>query len=69
MSYNFLSTIIVISDKWVNYLEMSKRGDFNPSSNYYFWYLDLQKLVASILDHFYKAIFNLRLRSVTVMSE
>jgi hypothetical protein len=41
---------------------MSKRGDFNPSTNQYFWYLDLPRLKQSLLDQLYHTVLNLRLR-------
>ena len=46
----------------MNYVELSKRGDFNPSTNYYFWYLDLPRLKAALLEHLYHAEFNLKKR-------
>jgi transcription initiation factor IIE alpha subunit len=49
-------------DKWVNYIELSKRLDFNSSTNYYFWYLDPQRIKTALLDHLFKAMFNVRLR-------
>lgn len=49
-------------DKWVDFLEVSKRIDYNPSSTFYFWYLDQAKLLNSILQTLYKSIYNVRLR-------
>jgi hypothetical protein len=51
-----------VRDGWVNYIDLSKRADFNPSTSYYFWYLDLPLLKAVIRDHAYQAMFNLCLR-------
>ena len=49
-------------DGWVDYLELSKRTDFNPSTTTFFWFLDKANLERSILEHSYKTIFNLRTR-------
>jgi hypothetical protein len=49
-------------DKWVNYIELSKRNDFNPSTNHYFWYLDLPKLKITIKEHMYQTLYNLTIR-------
>eukprot|EP01038_Epipyxis_sp_PR26KG_P006681 gene6681-9165_t len=49
-------------DKWINYVELSKRNDFNPATNYYFWYLDPSKLKITILEHLFTTVTNLRLR-------
>ncbi len=43
-------------------MELSKRGDFNPSTNQYFWYLDLPRMKQSLLDHLYHTVLNLKLR-------
>jgi hypothetical protein len=62
MMFYMMSLSICCRDRWVNYVELSKRGDFNPSSNYYFWYLDLPRLKAALLQHLYQTIYNLRIR-------
>ena len=49
-------------ERWIDYLEISKRNDFNPASTYYFWTLDRDQITESILTTNYKAIVNLRLR-------
>jgi hypothetical protein len=49
----------------VNYLELSKRADFNPSSTSFFWFLDTAKLDPLLLEHLYKAILNVRIRYVS----
>lgn len=54
-------------DKWVDFLELSKRTDFNPSSTNYFWYLDHSRLQQSILNNMYKSILNLRTRCVPLL--
>lgn len=48
----------------MNYIDLSKRSDFNPSTSHYFWYLDLPLLKATIRDHVYQTIYNLNLRFV-----
>jgi hypothetical protein len=47
---------------WVDYLELSKRTDFNPSTTTFFWFLDKTNLEKTILEHSYQAVFNLRSR-------
>ena len=37
-------------DKWVDYVEICKRNDYNPSSTYYFWFLDRLKLDVSLQE-------------------
>jgi len=49
-------------DKWVQYVELSKRGDFNATSSFYFWYLDLPQLKRSIRAHLYQSMYNLSVR-------
>jgi hypothetical protein len=49
-------------DKWVEFYEMSKRNDFNPSSTFYFWYVDHRRLDDAILNNMYKTMLNLRMR-------
>ena len=49
-------------ERWIDYLEISKRSDFNPASTYYFWTLDRDRIITNILNTNYKAIVNLRLR-------
>ena len=57
-----LNLPIFSRDGWVDYLELSKRTDFNPSTTTFFWFLDKANLERSILEHSYKTIFNLRTR-------
>ena len=47
---------------WVDYVEVSKRGDFNPSSTYFFWTLSVDKLIENLLNAQYGAVYNLRCR-------
>jgi len=54
--------ILLIRDKWINYIDLSKRNDFNPSTSFYFWYLDLPLLKSTIRDHVYQTMLNLTLR-------
>ena len=56
------TTTILLSDKWVNYIELSKRGDFSASTNFYFWYLDAPRLKKTIGEHVYQTMHNLTLR-------
>lgn len=49
-------------DRWLGCLELSKRGDFSPASSCYFWYLDMPRLREAVLEHLFKAIYNVRLR-------
>jgi hypothetical protein len=49
-------------DKWVNYVELSKRCDFNPASSYFFWFLDNDRMQSAIVDHLYQAMYNLKIR-------
>ena len=58
----FIFILSIFRDGWVDYLELSKRTDFNPSTTTFFWYLDKAKLEKCILEHSYKTIFNLRSR-------
>jgi hypothetical protein len=46
----------------VNYLELSKRSDFNPASTSFFWFLDQAKMDPLLLEHIYKTMFNIRIR-------
>jgi DNA-directed RNA polymerase III subunit RPC3 len=55
-------------DKWVGYLELSKRNDFSPSSTYYFWHLDKPRLELAIIDDMYKTVLNMMIRRVSEMS-
>lgn len=45
-------------DKWVDYVELSKRNDYNPISSMYYWFLDPAKLKANLLEHMYFAANN-----------
>eukprot|EP01035_Chromulina_nebulosa_P020073 gene20073-26066_t len=49
-------------DNWLNYIEFSKRNDYNPASTYYYWYIDNERSTKSLLDNMYKTILNLRIR-------
>jgi hypothetical protein len=46
----------------VNYVDLSKRADFNPSTSFYFWFLDLPLLKSTIRDHTYQTMHNLLVR-------
>lgn len=35
---------------WVDYIEVSKRGDFNPSSTYFFWTLSTDEVVKKFVE-------------------
>ena len=48
--------------KWVNYLELSKRNDYNPSSTYYSWKSDFQMVREMVLESLYQSLLNLRCR-------
>lgn len=52
----------LFKNHWVEYLEISKRGDYNSSSTSFFWNLDRTKLQPQLLEGMYGAILNLRLR-------
>ena len=56
-------------DKWVDYVEICKRSDFNPASTYYFWYLDKKKLDKALHETLYMSIYKLRCRRVFERSE
>ena len=60
--YAFLA--LSCREGWVDYLELSKRTDFNPSTTTFFWFLDKNNLEKNILEHSYQAVFNLRSRYV-----
>lgn len=53
---------VLYRSKWIDYVELSKRGDFNTASNFFFWYLDTEKLKSSIINHHYHTLYNLILR-------
>ena len=46
----------------MQYLELSKRNDFNPSSSSYFWYIDLSLLKGRLLEHMHNTMLNLLIR-------
>ena len=48
--------------QWVDYMEVSKRGDFNPSHTYFFWTLSTEKLTENLLNSQYGTVYNLRCR-------
>ena len=52
-------------DKWVDYIEICKRTDYNPNSTYYFWYLDRCKLDTSLQESLYMSILHLRKRRIS----
>jgi hypothetical protein len=54
--------ICLCRDGWVNYVDLSKRADFNPSTSFYFWFLDLPLLKSTIRDHTYQTMHNLLVR-------
>lgn len=54
---------------WVDYMEVSKRGDFNPANTFYFWTLSREKLVESLLDAQYGTVYNLRCRYLKEMAD
>ena len=47
-------------DGWANYLEITKRPDFNPSSTTFFWYVDTPAVEGKVIEHTYKALYNLQ---------
>ena len=49
-------------NQWVDYMEVSKRGDFNPSNTYFFWTLSTEKLMENMLNAQYGTVYNLRCR-------
>lgn len=49
-------------NQWVDYVEISKRGDFNPSNTYFFWTLSTEKLIDNLLNAQYGTVYNLRCR-------
>ena len=51
-------------DNWIDYRDVPKRTDYNPSSTHYFWSLDQARLKGVVLNHCYKTLLNLRLRCV-----
>mmetsp|Transcript_12069 Transcript_12069/g.18234 ORF Transcript_12069/g.18234 Transcript_12069/m.18234 type:complete len:622 (+) Transcript_12069:48-1913(+) len=53
---------VLYKHHWVEYLEVSKRGDYNPGSTYFFWTLNEQKMQASLVDNMYGVVCNLRSR-------
>jgi len=49
-------------DKWIDYHDVPKRSDYNPSSTHYYWSLEQARLKSAVLDHCYKTVLNLRIR-------
>eukprot|EP01041_Mallomonas_annulata_P010948 gene10948-22864_t len=50
------------ANKWVNYVEVSKRIDFQSNSTLFFWYIDLLKMNHNLLESMYKSLYNIRKR-------
>jgi hypothetical protein len=55
--------------QWVDYVEVSKRGDFNPSNTYFFWTLSTDKMVKNLLNAQYGTVYNLRCRYLKEVSD
>eukprot|EP01036_Dinobryon_divergens_P029315 gene29315-38392_t len=49
-------------DRWVNYVELSKRCDFSPATSFFFWFLDLDRMQSAIVNHLYQSVYNLKIR-------
>ena len=56
-------------NQWVDYMEVSKRGDFNPSNTYFFWTLSKDQLIENLLNAQYGTVFNLRSRYLKELSD
>lgn len=52
----------LLKHQWVEYVELSKRADYNPSSTFFFWKLNKNKLIRTLVDELYGSVLNLRLR-------
>lgn len=52
----------LLKHNWVEYVELSKRGDYNPSSTFFFWSLNRKKMTSVLVDELYGAMLNLRIR-------
>jgi DNA-binding Lrp family transcriptional regulator len=48
--------------QWVEYVEISKRADYAPTSTHYLWTVNETKLRAALLESLYLSLYNLRLR-------
>lgn len=48
---------------FVDYIDVSKRADFNSLSTIFLWFVDMVKYEDAVLDLVFKAIYNLRVRS------
>lgn len=46
----------------LDYVDVSKRGDFNTMSTLFLWYVNAAKAQASLMDCLYKALLNVRVR-------
>ena len=54
---------------WIEFVDISKRSDFNPAATYYMYHLDLPKLLDRLKDEHYHTIFNLRLQVVKLVEK
>jgi DNA-directed RNA polymerase III subunit RPC3 len=52
----------LFKQRWVSYLELSKRGDYGAASTSFFWNLDREKVQPILLEGMYGTLLNLRLR-------
>jgi hypothetical protein len=52
----------LLKHQWVEYVELSKRADYNPSSTFFFWKLNRKKLTRTLVDELYGCMLHLRLR-------
>jgi hypothetical protein len=46
----------------IDYVDISKRGDFNTMSTLFLWYVNPAKAHASLMDYLYQALLNVRVR-------
>lgn len=49
-------------DKWIEYVEISKRADYNSASTYYFWHFNINFALKHLCEKCYKAIYNINVR-------
>ena len=60
---------LLYRDKWINFKEVSKRGDYSYASTTYYWHVEYAQTLIVVLEHCYEAMFNLRSKRASILRQ
>ncbi len=60
---------LLYRDKWIDFKEVSRRGDFSYINTTYFWHVEYKQALNVVLEHCFQAMYNLRIKRNNILQQ